>query len=122
MGKKCLAFDMEDVGEAWKHMELEIIEDYGDRAYGHFLHMWDDGKRMLGRCRKCGGYVLVQKSEFHSFTDGDDSYYSDYFPVSGREEADSLNRQFNGSEIERAFPERYLRVTNLRLSWSGRSV
>ncbi len=39
MEKKCLAFDMEDVGEAWKHMELEIIEDYGDRAYGHFLHM-----------------------------------------------------------------------------------
>ena len=118
MNKSCKAFEMKDPAEAWEHMRLDIIRDYGDCAYGHFLHTWDDGKRMLARCRNCGGFILIQKSEFHAFTDGDDSYYSDYFPVENEEEADRLNMMFDGFAIEKCFPKRYLCMTNSCLHWS----
>ena len=119
MSQKCQAFDFDDAKEAWEHMNFQILEDYGDYAYGHLLHTWDDGKRMLARCKTCGGYILIQKSEFHSFSDGDDSYYADYFPVKDELEAYELNRKYNGFEIEEAFPERYLRRDNLALRWSS---
>lgn len=118
MGNKCQAFDFEDAEEAWEHMSLEILRDYGDFAYGHSLHTWDDGKRMLARCKTCGGFILIQKSEFHSFSDGDDSYYTDYFPVEDEKEADKFNKMYSGFDIEKAFPERYLCMTDLRLHWS----
>ena len=118
MRKKCQAFTLKDAQAAWSHLDFEIVEDYGDRAYGHFLHTWDDGKRMLARCRTCGGFILIQKSEFHSFSDDDDSYYTDYFPVEDEKEADYLNKMYDGFAIEKAFPKRYLCMTNGRLHWS----
>lgn len=116
MEKECIAFQFDDVREAKAHMDLEVIQDYGDSAYGHLLYCWDDGHRFLARCRKCGGYVLVQSSEYHGAID--DDYYTDYFPVRGADEADELNRLYNGFDIEAAFKKRYLMMTNLRLRWS----
>ena len=118
MSKKCHAFALKDAEAAWEHMQLETVKDYGDYAYGHYLHTWDDGKRMLTKCKTCGGFVLIQKSEFHSFMGGDDGYYTDYFPVEDEIEADKYNQMYVGFEIEKAFPERYLCMTNLRLHWS----
>lgn len=119
MEKACVGFSMDDVSQAFEHMQLEIVKDYGDYAFGHSLHTWDDGKRMLARCKTCGGYILIQKSEFHAFSDSD-SYYTEYIPVDGADEAQKLNRRWSGSEIEARFPSRYLCMTNLRLHWSGK--
>ncbi len=118
MSKKCHVFDQKDAETAWKHMDLEIISDYGDYEYGHFLHTWDDGKRMLAKCKICGGLILIQRSEYHSFSDDDDCYYTDYFPVEDKEEAEKLNKMYDGFEIEKSFSERYLCKTNGRLCWS----
>lgn len=118
MKKRCEAFEMKDLREAWEHMDYRIVKDYGDYANGHNLHTWDDGKRLLAKCRTCGGFILIQRSEFHSFSDGDDSYYTDYFPVENEEEAEKYNELYDGFEIERRFPGRYLCMTNLRLHWS----
>jgi len=118
MNNRCTAYGMENVQEARRHMKLETVADYGDEAYGHILHTWDDGKRMLCRCAACGGYVLVQKSEFHSFSDGDDGYYTDYFFLDRPEEADELNRRYDGFRIEREYGGRYLCVTNGRVHWN----
>ena len=114
---RCIGFTMKDVAAAYEHMEFELVEAYGDSAYGHYLHTWDDGGRSLFRCRNCGGYVLAQKSEYHGLSD-DDSYYRDYFPVDSPQEADELNRKYNGFEIENRFPEKYIMWTNGELSWS----
>ncbi len=114
----CIFSEMEVAEEAWEHLrEYEKIADFGDEAYGHCLYTWDDGKRVLVRCKKCGGYILIQKSEYHGFSD-DDSYYTDYFPVDTPEEADELNRNYDGFSIEMEFPKRYLMRTNGELSWS----
>lgn len=114
----CIGFEMENAQDALSHMNFEIIRDYGDSAYGHDLHTWDEGKRLLAKCKNCGGYVLIQKSEFHSFTDSPDGYYTDYFPVGNEQEADMYNQRFNGFDIERDFPTKYLCQTNGRVHWS----
>ncbi len=120
MDKRCIAFSMKDPNEALEHMHWDgILIKYGGFAYGHCLYTWDDGERFLVRCSNCGGYILVQKSEFHSFSDGDDDYYVDYFPVDSPEEVDRLNREFDGFTIEQKFPERFLMRTNLyHVKWS----
>lgn len=89
--KHCIGFDLPTAAEAYEHFhgQLEEICDYGDMCNGHTLHTWDDGGRKLYRCRKCGGPVLVQHSEFHG--DESDDYYTDYFPVDSAEEAEQLN-------------------------------
>ena len=116
MEKACIGFKMKDAVEAYKHMELELVEEYGGYAYGHYLYTWDEGERHLCRCKKCGGYVLVQNSEFHSMT-GNDSYYRDYFPVGSPEEADELNRKYDGFQIEYDSGIRFL-IPNSRPHWS----
>ena len=93
------------------------VTDYGDTCNKHPLYTWDDGHRTLVRCKNCGGYILVQRSEYHSFTDDPDSYYTDLFPVSSPEEADELNRKYDGFAIERKFKGRYLAETNNRICW-----
>ncbi len=119
MKKVCKAFGMEDPREAYDHIEknLAFVRNYGDRAYGHWLHTWDDGFRSLLRCRKCGAYILYQSSEFHGMMSGD-SYYGDYFPVGGKKKADKLNRRYDGDRIEQEFPKRYLMKTNGSLAWN----
>lgn len=36
---KCIGFQLEMVTDALEHMDYEIIRDYGDYAYGHFLYI-----------------------------------------------------------------------------------
>ena len=114
----CIAFKFEDPREAYEHMKYEVVEDYGCEAYGHYLYTWDDGYRILAKCKNCRGYILVQSSEFHSFTDSGDSYYTDWFPVSSPREADEFNRKYDGFQIESEFNDRYLMMTNGSLGWS----
>lgn len=116
--KPCLAFSLNDAKEAIEHMSgREVVKHYGSQCNGHALYTWDDGERILFRCKKCGGYILVQLSEFHGMED--DEHYADYFPVSGSEEAEELNWKYNGFEIENAFPDRYLMVEDSSLPhWS----
>ena len=56
---RCVGFEMENVKDAFEHFygKWDWIESYGDSAYGHYLHTWDDGERALLRCRKCGGLI-----------------------------------------------------------------
>lgn len=107
MGKACVAFQMDSVIEAQRHLfrGSRIVMRYGDRFEGNWLHAWDQGERILYQCQTCGGYYLMQSSEFYG---QEDSCSCDYFPVKGPEEAESLNRRWDGWQIERSFPERYL--------------
>ena len=106
-GKPCIGFSMENAMEAYRHMEdRELIRDYGDTCGKNLLYTWDAGHRTLVRCKKCGGYILVQISEFHGMED--DMYYADYFPVSGQKEAELLNQRYDGETIETEFPGRWL--------------
>lgn len=121
MEKACIGFRFSDALEAYEHMRGagKLVEDYGHSAYGHPLYTWDDGGRCLVRCGKCGGYILIQSSEFHSFSDNsDDSYYTDFFPVSSPEEAEDLNIKYDGFSIETEFRDRYLMETNGHVCWS----
>ena len=115
---KCIGFQMKSVEEAIEHMDYEIVRDYGDYAYGNYLYTWDDGNRLLARCKKCGGYILIQHSEFHSAI-GDDSYYTDYFPVDSEREAEELNKQYGGFAIEEEFPGKYIIYDDggIRVGW-----
>ncbi len=106
--KPCIGFCFRDAYEAFcGHMnDMEVVEEYGDRFMHNWLHTWDDGGRMLLRCRKCHGFILAQYSEYHGMAY--DDYYLDYFPVSGPEEAHELNEKFDGHAIEAEFPGRWL--------------
>jgi hypothetical protein len=117
-GKPCEGLFYADPAEAYRHIKIEKVADYGRSLYGHALYTWDDGCRFLAKCGRCGGYILIQRSEYHSFSDDPDSYYTDFFPVSSPEEADELNRKYSGFAIEREFKERYLTETNGSLGWS----
>ena len=105
-GKPCVGFSMEEAKEAYEHMDRELVRDYGDIYGNNILHTWDDGWRTLMRCKKCGGYILLQVSEFHGMDD--DSYYVDYFPVAGPAEAQEINEKYNGEKIEEEFPQKWL--------------
>ena len=102
----CIAFAMDDAEKAYEHMDREFVRDYGDTYGNNTLHTWDAGHRVLMRCRKCGGYILLQWSEYHGMED--DSYYTDYFPVSGPREAQMTNEKYDGDAIEKEFPHRWM--------------
>ena len=105
-GKPCIAFSMDDAEKAYQHMDREQVKDYGSSCGKNILHTWDDGSRVLMRCKNCGGYILLQMSEFHGMED--DAYYADYFPVSGPKEAQMINEQYDGDTIEEKFPHRWM--------------
>lgn len=104
--KPCIGFSMENAEKAYEHMDRELVKDYGDTHGNNILHAWDDGWRALMRCKKCGGYILLQVSEYHGMDD--DSYYVDYFPVAGPTEAQEINEKYDGEKIEEDFPQRWL--------------
>ena len=103
MTKTCSAFFMEDPAQAYAHLDAfgTVARRYGSSAHGHDLYVWDDGSRYLLHCSACDAFILVQRSEYH-----------------GMEEADELNRRYDGYAIEQAFPRRYLMKTNHRFGWS----
>ena len=115
---KCIAFDMEEPQKALNHIKenWNVIKKYDNKSYEHRLHTWDDGYRALGLCKECNKYILLQSSEYHAL-DGNDSYYSDYFPISSIEEAEELNRKYSGEEIEKSFGQKWLCVTNSNCNW-----
>lgn len=118
-GYPCKGFELEDPYEAWEtHMQgLEIIENYGDECAGHALSIGDEGGRFLARCCRCGGYLLVQRSDV-GFSD-EDLICMDFYPVSSPGEAHELNEKYDGFDIELNFGKRYLRSTNLQFCWAN---
>lgn len=119
--EKCIAFEMEDAKKALNHIKenWEEIEEYDNHKYGHPLYVWDSGCRVLGRCKSCNKLILYQCSEFHG-QDGNDSYYDDYFPVSSAEEAEELNKKYDGFEIESNLDKKWLCITNSDCCWKNK--
>lgn len=106
----CHIFSQNDTKNLFHTFKYDVVEDYGDTCNGHPLHTWDDGKRMLVRCKTCGAYVLIQRSEYHSFTDAPDGYYLAYFSVSGPADARELNRKYDGFQLETQFKEPHIAI------------
>ena len=111
----CIAFSVEDAEEAYKHIEKERVKDYGARCGNSILHTWDDGQRLLMRCKKCGGFFLLQVSEFHGVEE--DRYYQDLFPVAGPNEALTINKTYDGETIELEFPYRWM-IADRKPHWN----
>lgn len=114
-GWPCAAFAMRDAQAAYEHLsDYKVVQHYGEGRQGHWYFTWDDGYRHLGVCPKCHGFILVQRSEYHG---EEDSYYGDFFPVSGPNEAEELNEKYDGFGIEEHFPGRYLIENGGPASW-----
>ena len=117
----CHVWEMKDAEEAKESLRGIMVRDYGEDTFledGTELHgnyVFDDGNRYLLRCAKCGGLVLVQNSEYHSFSDEDD-YYSDRIPVASVEEGDLLNILWGALELE-SYPYRNIRGNNFHYFW-----
>lgn len=120
----CHIYEIADAKEAYGSFRGELIKEYGDAVTlddGTVLHdnyMWDDGRRSLVRCKKCGGLLIMQSSEFHSFTDSPDGYYQDWIPVASEKEADLLNILLGAMEMEDV-PCRHIHRNNGEVFWTG---
>ena len=120
----CHIYEIADAKEAYDSFRGELIKEYGDDVTlddGTVLHgnyMWDDGSRSLVRCKKCGGLLIMQSSEYHSFSDSPDGYYKDWIPVASEEEADLLNVLLGAMEMENV-PCRHIRRNNGDVFWTG---
>ena len=122
----CHIYDIDDAEEAHKQLDTEFVKGYGDETRlpdGTLLHynsVWDDGYRVLLRCKHCGGMFLLQVSTYTSMSDeGHDGHYTDYLPVWSEEEADLLNTLLGPGEFE-DHPFRHLRDTNHKYCWYGK--
>ena len=114
-GWPCAAFAMQDAQAAYEHLrDYKVIRHYGEGQPGNWFFVGSEGSRHLGRCAKCRGFILVQRSEFHGEVD---DYCADFFSVSGPAEAEAINAMYDGETIETAFPTKYLTVTNGRIAW-----
>ena len=113
LGYPCRGFGMENAVEAFGHFigNLETVADYGAWCGAKQLYTWDDEGRILLRCKKCGGYVLEQRSDVIDRVA--DSFYVCFFPVSGPEEAAELNRRYDGYDIMRKFGRKFILKANL---------
>ena len=101
MGNVCKAFEMKDINAQREHLsKLKHVENFGSEYNGKALHTWYDGCRILKRCPECDALVLCQYSEYRDYSEGNDSYYKDYFSVGSREEAVELNEKYDGFQIE----------------------
>ena len=96
-------------------MKLKKVINYDNSTYNHPIYIGDEGERYLCKCENCGGYVLVQYSEYHGFDD--DSYYIDYIEVDGQEAAEEVNQKYSGFSLETESGIRYLAKTGNTLVW-----
>ena len=94
-------------GAEFTERNLEFVKHYGSKCNGHSLYTWDEGDRSLYRCTKCGAYVLQQYSEVHM----PDRIYIDYFPVNDEEDAEEVNRKYDGWSIETDYPYKKIFIT-----------
>ena len=119
----CHIYEIADGKEAAEALRTECVKNYGENmtlADGTMLHWnyaWDDGGRILLRCRDCGALFLRQSSEYHSFSDAPDGYYSDWIAAASEEEADLLNILLDEGELENV-PCRHLRSNNCQYFWT----
>ncbi len=119
----CHIYGMADAQEAYEGFGGELVKRYGDDVRledGTVLHdnyEWDDGARILIRCGKCGGLLLQQTSQYHSFSDAPDGHYVDRIPVASVKEADLLNILLGPGEMENV-PCRHIRVNNRKVFWT----
>lgn len=125
-GTKCCLFDYGDAAQAAQNMSLEKVEDCG-RAYmnadgtvRHWLFTWDDGRRTLQRCTRCGALFLVQHSEFHSSGEDDDDYYTDWFQVDDEAAAELINATWDGFALESRYDGPGISKTNGRYAFRSR--
>ena len=88
---------------------FEIIKKYDpkpqnpDGSISWYLYRWDDGKdgyRKLVRCKSCGAYFLVQCYRLNKFTGKSSEIYEDWYKVKNEMQADSMNRQYTGLQLE----------------------
>ena len=113
--KECKAFQMSNPKNALEHIRnnFEGIKKYD-------LYQFDDGYRIFGKCKECNSYILIQSNEYHSFSDGEDSYYKDYFPVKNEEEVEELNKRYGGLSIEDAIDRKSIAVSNGEICFKDR--
>lgn len=120
----CHIYGIADAKEAYDSFFGKMIKNYGDAVTledGTVLHdnyMWDDGGRILVRCKDCGALMIIQFSEYHSFSDGPDGCYEDLIPAASEEEADLLNILLDIRKMEN-FPCRHIRRNNGDVFWTG---
>jgi len=91
MMKICCLFSYPTADAAAKHMNFEVVEDYGGDGEGY---SWDDGRRALIRCNKCGALFLRQKLTFLSMGyDSEEVRYIHLFQFANCEEALEYNAE-----------------------------
>ena len=116
--KICIAFRINDPEVAYMHINMngaEVVKDYGNYAYDHFMSDGKNGWRKLLRCKTCHGMYLVQKT---SENDKDGSKENvTYFPVKSIHGADELCIKYDGMEILYYFDDRFLDIEGDVPNW-----
>jgi len=113
----CCIFSENSPEAAMKKLHWAKVEEYGSFAHGHSLHTWDSGERFLARCSSCEKLLLIQDSEYSDpFTWKDDDY-RDIYPVKSVEEAEEINKQYDGFSLERELARRALFIWNGKPLW-----
>jgi len=115
----CCIFSERDAKTANGKFDWTMVREYGSRCAGHALHTWDWGERFLVKCKNCGKLLLIQDSEYHGISYTDDSDYRDIYPVKSEEEAETLNREYDGFSLERDLKRRALYIWNGEPFWHG---
>ena len=94
----------------------ELVKKYDpkpkntDGSIKWFLYRWDDGKngyRKLVRCKECGNFYLIQCYKLNKFSDSSDTLYEDWYAVDSEEQADLLNKNYTGVQLEHKIKEIY---------------
>ena len=94
----------------------ELIKKYdpkpknSDGSIKWFLYRWDDGKngyRKLVRCKECGNFYLIQCYKLNKFSDNADTLFEDWYAVDSEEQADLLNKNYTGVQLEHKMKEIY---------------
>ena len=122
-GNRCCLFECQSATQAELLMDMELIIDYGNQFHNpdgslkHYLHTWDDGYRLLVRCKRYGALFIKQNSEYHGFSN-EDSYYTDWYQVESKEVAELINAVYSGFSLERNYNGPWLKKTNDTMHWS----